>query len=88
MNWLLFWGFSSAFFGVSFGQLACGNGDIMLVGGRNRFEGRIEVCWNNEWGTVCDDLLSVEDPSVPAASQEDVDNFVKVVCRQLGFSAG
>ncbi len=63
------------------GQLLCGNGDIRLVGGQSSFEGRIEVCWNNEWGTVCDDEIDL-------ASQEVVDNFATVVCRQLGLLPG
>ena len=53
------------------------NGDIRLVGGSTRFEGRIEVCLNNLWGTVCDDNLSRQ------ISQRV--NFRTVVCRQLGL---
>ena len=49
----------------------CENGDIRLVGGRNQYEGRVEICWNEVWGTVCDDFWSTFDATV--------------ACRQLGY---
>ena len=54
-----------------FNTVICDNGDIRLVGGSAVNEGRVEVCWNETWGTVCDGGWSTNDGNV--------------ACRQLGF---
>ena len=48
----------------------CIQGDIRLQGGTAR-SGRVEVCNNNVWGTVCDDAFGAPD--------------AQVACYQLGY---
>ena len=53
----------------------CTSGSIRLVQGGVMNEGRVEICINGTWGTVCDDLWGVRN--------------AMVVCKQLGYlSAG
>ena len=32
----------------------CTDGEIRLTDGSNALEGRVEICFNRAWGTVCD----------------------------------
>ena len=50
----------------------CSTGALRLVGGSSLSEGRVEICNDNVWGTVCDDFWGTVDANV--------------ACGQLGFS--
>ena len=49
----------------------CGTGEARLVGGIIPYEGRVEICIDNEWGSICD------------VSWDEVD--ASVVCASLGY---
>ena len=42
----------------------CTYGDVRLEGGSDQYEGRVEVCINDQWGTVCDDSWDSTDATV------------------------
>ena len=42
----------------------CTDGDLRLRDGTNQFEGRVEVCLNGVFGTVCDDGWGITDGDV------------------------
>ena len=56
--------------GVRCAGPTCMEGDIRLAGGTNT-SGRVEICYHDTWGTVCDDLWGTAD--------------AQVACRQLGL---
>ncbi len=62
---------NSSIFNLLFVITVCTQGGIRLQGGTAN-SGRVEICNNNVWGTVCDDFWGTVD--------------AQVACRQLGFS--
>ena len=52
----------------------CGEGEVRLVGGHSVKEGRVQMCHNQEWHSVC------------ANNWSDSGTEAKVVCSQLGYT--
>ena len=52
----------------------CIHGDVRLADGSTSFEGRVEICIDGTYGTVCDDFWD--------------DTDAEVVCRQTGYLDG
>lgn len=50
----------------------CSDGDVRLVDGTASNKGRVEICFNSAWGTICDSSFTGRDAGV--------------VCQQLGYS--
>ena len=48
----------------------CSDGEVQITGGSSPTIGRVEVCINSTWGTICDESWN--------------DRNAAVVCRQLG----
>ena len=53
-------------------QPGCNHGDVRLVNGTTLQEGRLEICIDSNWSTVCNDGWGSRDSWV--------------VCRQLGYN--
>ena len=47
------------------------DGTVRLAGGTESYEGRLEIFYRGQWGTVCDDGWT--------------DSNTLVACRQLGY---
>ena len=47
------------------------NGQVRLVGGNKTGEGRVEIRYDSQWNTICDDYWSLND--------------ARIVCQQLGY---
>ena len=60
---------------IEYAAANCSDGEVRLVGGSMESEGRVELCFNKAWGTVCGGYYY---------STWDVSN-ANVVCRQLGY---
>ena len=49
----------------------CTDQDLRVQGGKNRREGRLEVCYNQAWGTICNTVYG--------------QHAAKIFCVRLGF---
>ena len=58
--------------GVTIIHIGCDEGSVSLIGGSTEREGTVLVCYNGQWGSICDNTFNPFDG--------------RVVCTQLGFS--
>ena len=56
---------------TSFKAIPVNPNPVQLIDGPSINEGRLQIYYNNEWGTVCDDRWGLDEASV--------------VCKSLGF---
>ena len=67
---------ANVFLDIATVSSSCNDGDLQLVGGITINQGRLEVCMNGAWGSVCDsDDIFTTDEAI-------------VACRQLGLLQG
>ena len=59
--------------GIDIQSKNCTDGEIRLIGGPSSNKGRLEVCIDSTWATVCDASFSIREGSV--------------ACRQLGYQS-
>jgi hypothetical protein len=59
------------FYEFSLVRADCANGDVRLVNGTTPYEGRVEICYDGVWGSVCDSSWNTRDAAI--------------VCLQVGF---
>ena len=63
----------TVFFIISMTAIPCASGDIRMVGFARGNDGRVDICIDGRWGSICDEGWSTVD--------------AQVACTQLGFSS-
>lgn len=61
---------------VSTVSKVCSHGSVRLVDGRTNYTGRLEICINGVWGTVCND------------NQWRRYGNARIACRQMNLPGG
>ena len=51
----------------------CNDWDLRVMDGASVREGRVEICFNNAWGTICNENYGVTD--------------ARILCSQLNFES-
>ena len=60
-------------------QSNCSDGDVRLEGGSTEYEGRVEICLKQVWGTICSRSFAVQSWYNRWGVADG-----RVVCKQLG----
>ena len=66
------------------GSLRLGNNTVIA----NTSEGRVEICINNAWGTICDDLFGRMDAAVVCGSLGGYKNKSRLYLKEARMGEG
>jgi len=63
--------------------VVCNNRDLRLAGSAVPAQGRVELCWNETWGTICDGFWSTNDANVACRQLGYADSGMQIACNTI-----
>ena len=69
-------------------RLQSSNYDLRLIGGYSEYEGRVEIYYNGQWGTVCDDGWGIPNANVVCRQLFGSNALSAPCCASFGYGSG
>ena len=69
-------------------RLQSSNYDLRLIGGYSEYEGRVEIYYDGQWGTVCDDGWGIPDANVVCRQLFGSNALSAPCCASFGYGSG